>query len=80
MSKRRATIGEDADVIFRSGLLYGVVCTTLRNRKEIERRVNAEHPSGTRAGWRISTKRIEGKRSPVPCLDDATRRHYLMEC
>jgi hypothetical protein len=74
-----------ADLIFRSGpgpgigLLQGVACTTLK-RSEMLRKVNAQHPSGTTAGWQVSTKRVEGKRNPFPCLDAPGRRHYLLEC
>lgn len=80
MPKKVARTATPPDVLFKADLLFGVCCTTLRTRAVIEARVNAMWPSGTRAGWRISAKRIEGHRSPVPCLDDATRRHYLMEC
>lgn len=68
------------DVIFREvSLLSAVVCTTL-TRAQMLRRVRAEYPSGTRAGWGLSTQTIEGKRNPFPCLDDKTRKHYLLEC
>lgn len=66
-------------LIFRAGLLHGVACTTLK-RSEMLRRVNGEYPSGTRAGWQLSARRIEGKRNPFPCLDHANRKHYLLEC
>jgi hypothetical protein len=67
------------DLIFSQQLLSGIVCTTLK-RGEMLRRVNAEYPSGTRAGWLLSTRKIEGKRNPFPCLDDKTRKHYLLDC
>lgn len=85
MPKKAATKEPLPDLIFRAGpgpglsFLEGVACTVL-TRAEMLRRVNAEHPSGTKAGWQVSTKRVEGKRNPFPCLDDAKRRHYLLEC
>lgn len=80
MSKRAASPKSEPDLIFKeAGLLQAVVCTKLK-RGEMLRRVNAEHPSGTRAGWQLSAKRVEGKRNPFPCLDDKSRKHYLLEC
>lgn len=87
MSKRRTSPKPEplADLIFRSGpgpglgLCQGIACTTLK-RSEMLSRVNRHYPSGTKAGWQVSTKRVEGKRSPLPCLEAPGRKHYLLEC
>jgi hypothetical protein len=76
MAKRKVAL---PDLIFKADLLHGVACTTL-GRSAMLRRVNAENPSGTRAGWMLSTRRIEGKRNPFPCLEDKARKHYLLDC
>lgn len=78
-----AAVADESEVYFTADLLFGVACApATMPRAEVERRVRAENPSGTTAGWCLSGRRKleDGSRIPAPCLDDPTRRHWLFEC
>lgn len=71
------------EIMFRAGLLGGVVCAPKRmKRAAVLRAVNSEHPSGTSNGWSFSRRRKleDGTKLPAPCLDEKGRVHYLLEC
>ncbi len=56
---------------FAIGLLGGLVCSNL-SKQEIERRL-AQHPPGTKAGWKI-------KGEPKPCDLGIGYLHYNIVC
>lgn len=70
--------------VYAAGVCGASVCTSLADRDEIEQRMNAEHPSGTESGWKISDEdfaRPEPAPNPSPCEHSpSTHKHYLMEC
>lgn len=64
------------------GLVSASACSSL-SRKETERRMNLEHPTGISSGWRISKdkKWATGEPTPSPCnLKPKTHKHYLFNC
>lgn len=71
------------EIIFReNGLLFGIACAPRKmSASQVVRGVNANHPCGTSHGWQIaSQKKLEdGTKLPAPCLDDKSRRHFLLE-
>jgi hypothetical protein len=85
MSKRtrKAQLPAEDEVLFRASLCSGVACApATMPRRKVEAAVNEQHPTGISSRWTISRKRKldDGNKHPAPCLEDATRRHYLMEC
>lgn len=70
--------------VYAAGVCGASVCTSLADRDEIEQRMNAEHPSGTESGWKISDEdfaRPKPAPNPNPCEQSpSTHKHYLMEC
>jgi hypothetical protein len=70
--------------VYSDGIVHCSVCVPQKmERAEVERRVNIEHPAGTRNGWRISRRETFASGQPNPCSceeNTETRLHYLMEC
>jgi len=69
--------------IYAEGLCHMSVCAAAElKRKQVERAVNAESPTGISHPWRITEKFfIDGKSNPCPCnVDSKTRRHWLLTC
>jgi len=59
------------------------VCTSLKSRKAIEVKMNAEHPTGISSSWEIAKEKTfaDGKPMPRPCdQNPKTHKHYLLRC
>jgi hypothetical protein len=64
------------------GICQASVCTSLSLRQAMKR-LNAEHPTGIRSKWRISSDATfaTGQKNGCPCdAHPATHRHYLFTC
>jgi hypothetical protein len=49
--------------------------------ERVEEVANLENPPGSSAPWSITSKGPEGTDlSPVQCLDDPARLHYMLSC
>jgi hypothetical protein len=68
--------------VYSNGIVHCSVCTTIKGRRELVRRVNAVNPTGTRHKWAISKDKTfrTGQPNPCQCDNDPARQHYLMEC
>jgi hypothetical protein len=68
--------------VYGHGLCCLSVCTNLTDTVEIERRANAENPTGLDHGWTISTDPTfsGGEPMPGPCSRHPGRQHYLLKC
>lgn len=66
------------------GICTASVCAEAdASPEEIEREVNAHHPTGISSHWRVSgTPAFSGGESnPCPCnTEPDARRHWLLEC
>ena len=69
--------------VYSVGLVCASACApTDVSREEIEREVNAQHPTGVSSRWRISeeTTFATGEPMPSPCNHGAERQHWLLSC
>lgn len=75
---------KDKDIeIYSEGLCALSVCVPNNaTREEIERAVNAVHPSGIDSRWKISVDKTfkTGNPNPCDCEHTPTRKHYLLNC
>lgn len=68
--------------VYSVGLCFASVCTSLP-LKEATRRLNVEHPTGTRNEWKPSEDATfhSGEPNPCPCnTNPGTHKHYLFVC
>jgi hypothetical protein len=67
--------------VYAIGLAYASACAPSdMEREEVERQVNAQHPSGVRP-WRIAEESFRtGEANPHPCQDKPDHLHYLLSC
>lgn len=65
------------------GICTASICTDIKDRKEIERVMNVENPTGIQSDWIISedTHFLQGMSNPTVCEKQGKPfMHYLMEC
>lgn len=65
------------------GIWKLVVCAPkAMSAKRVCRAANLHTPAGIHSRWEVSKVRklADGTRLPAPCLDDKSRRHWLLEC
>lgn len=70
-------------VPYATGICNTSVCAAIDLApEEVEREVNAIHPTGISSQWRISGDTFRtGQPNPCPCgTDPESRRHWLLEC
>lgn len=70
-------------MIYANGVACCSVCAPKSlTPEQIEAAVNTQNPAGTSNGWRISPDMHfrGGEPNPCDCHDDATRRHFLLNC
>lgn len=61
------------------GICHMQVCAVAdATDEEILAVCNAENRSGTELGW--TTVHRSGRSAPVPCADDPTRLHIMVNC
>ena len=68
--------------IYGKGLIACSVCVIKgTNKKEIEKVVNDENPTGIDSKWKIHKGNfVEGEKNPHDCEKDKNREHYLLTC
>lgn len=73
---------ENNVIVYSNGLVTCSVCVPKNlKRKEIERLVNKQHPTGVDSSWKIDKENfMTGEKNPCACNTDENRMHYLMSC
>jgi hypothetical protein len=74
---------DDTVEIYSVGIVYMSVCASrLVPREEVERRANAQHPTGISSLWKISKNPTFADGAPMPhdCNVTTGRVHYLLSC
>lgn len=68
--------------IYSVGFICMSLCTSIKDKVEIERRANEEHPTGVSSRWEISKDKFNtGEDNPCSCNDNPkTHKHYLLKC
>jgi hypothetical protein len=66
-------------IVLKIGALSIQVCTSLKNKKDIEAATNYENLCGTVNGWKLYEKESKRLGQPmVKCANDSKRRHYIL--
>ena len=73
-------MGNEAFVIYSTGLVHSSVCSSL-TQEEVERRMSREF-TGITSHWRLSPDNFStGESNPCPCNENPkTHNHYLFSC
>lgn len=67
--------------VYTYGIAFLSVCTPITDPAEIERRANAEHPTGISRPWKIHPQPFKcGKPNPCACDEHPNRKHWLLSC
>jgi len=67
--------------VYAAGICYLSVCTSIADRAEIERRANADYPTGIGRAWTIHEGPFKGGQpNPCPCNEHSDRKHWLLSC
>ena len=64
------------------GLCCASVCSSLKSKEEITRRLNESYPTGLDHGWEATgVPFATGESNPSPCdREPETHKHYLFTC
>ena len=68
--------------IYSYGIVYCSVCVQKDvPPAQIEKDVNAEHPTGIHSSWKIAKENFRsGEANPHQCEHEEDRLHYLLVC
>lgn len=74
----------DGLIVTHAGLLSMQVCVPKETTdEEVEEFANTANPSGLENGWKIRRQgdaALAGADERVPCCDDASRVHIMLDC
>jgi hypothetical protein len=73
----------DTVFVYAQGLCLCSVCVPANwGTEKIESQVNMASPTGISSRWAVSADPVfkDGRPNPCQCNDDASRKHYLLEC